>query len=931
MKLPQIGTTFKWNYLALSFALPAGLLLIMMFICSIAPFGSYTMLYSDMYHQYYPFFLEFRRALRSGESLLWTWSVGMGMDYLGLISYYLASPLNLLTVLLPESWMLSYFSLLLPIKLGLASLFFAIFLKKLFHTNDLSLPLFGSFYGMCAWALGYQWNIMWLDTFALLPLVVLGAISLLKEKKYILYTLTLALSILINYYIGLFTCIFIFLLFWIYEICRFKSIGRFFADLCRIGIFTLIAIGMTAILFLPALSALQDTHSNVNHFPTGFDLNFLSEQAETAAKEAWAAYKTAKEAGNGNLKLWLDAVLVSIPPIFSAMRQVAGNIPGGQTPTYMEGLPNLYCGVLPMLLGFLFLMSKNVRLRDKLCSVGLLIFLMLSFIIRQLDYIWHGFHFTNQIPYRFSFLFSFVVLYMGYRAWLLRKEFPLWKIILSGILSLGLLFISKENLTDPLFWIFNLSFLGLYLFFLVYDHSGFSALKQILTLPNNAEQTLEYPDILPLPRRRLNPLVLAGILAMELVLNMAIFISGFSVYDYDYPKKEDDAAAMFDLLEQMDDGQQLFYRTEVTHAQTLNDGALNGYHGISTFTSSANVATTEFLQCLGAAAYNSWNRYCYEDSSPVSNLFLNLKYQVERDNTPAPNAYFDVIASEHGISILQNNAYLPLGFLAQQPLSELHFSTGNRSFAFQNKLFAAATGLYENAWEILSNSNLTVSCQGDIALDGNPSSGYAKFTTGSEGGTLIYTYSVAKDGFMSLDLSLYQQKNFSVWLNGKKLYDESYTLNQIMAVGNVKPDDVVEVKVKCKENTNSSVTIRAAMLNEAVFRQGYDILNASTLHLTDFSTNKISGDIYCNRDGLLYTSVPQDGNWQVYVDGKKTEPTLLADVMLCVPLSQGSHSIDLQYENKAFTLGALVTLGSCVLFEAVILTDILTHRRKKSV
>ncbi len=32
-----------------------------------------------------------------------------------------------------------------------------------------------------------------------------------------------------------------------------------------------------------------------------------------------------------------------------------------------------------------------------------------------------------------------------------------------------------------------------------------------------------------------------------------------------------------------------FYRAETTHSQTLNDGALNGYHGISTFTSSANV------------------------------------------------------------------------------------------------------------------------------------------------------------------------------------------------------------------------------------------------------------------------------------------------------------------------------------------------------
>ena len=87
------------SYRTLAFALPCAGMLLVMLISQYAPFGKYSMLYSDMYHQYYPFFVEFRRAIRSGTGLLYTWSVGMGMDYLGLIAYYLASPLNLLSVL----------------------------------------------------------------------------------------------------------------------------------------------------------------------------------------------------------------------------------------------------------------------------------------------------------------------------------------------------------------------------------------------------------------------------------------------------------------------------------------------------------------------------------------------------------------------------------------------------------------------------------------------------------------------------------------------------------------------------------------------------------------------------------------------------------------------------------------------------------------
>ena len=126
----------KWNYPAIGFAIPCLGMLFLMAVSQYVPFGKYSMLYSDMYHQYYPFFVAFRNALREGRGLLYTWSVGLGMDYLGLIAYYLASPLNLLSVLVPEGWLLGYFSLLVPIKLGLAGLFFSLFLKRIFHRDD---------------------------------------------------------------------------------------------------------------------------------------------------------------------------------------------------------------------------------------------------------------------------------------------------------------------------------------------------------------------------------------------------------------------------------------------------------------------------------------------------------------------------------------------------------------------------------------------------------------------------------------------------------------------------------------------------------------------------------------------------------------------------------------------------------------------------
>ncbi len=942
MKLPQISQKHRWNYLALSFFVPFGLFTLLLFIASAKPFGEQTMLYSDMYHQYFPFFNAFRSALRSGEPLLWTWSVGMGMDYLGMISYYLASPLNLLSVLVPDGWVLDYFHLLLPLKLGFAGLFFGYMLKKLFGKEDLSIVMFGAMYALCAWALGYQWNIMWLDSFALLPLVALGTVQLCREKKYLLYTLSLFVSVAANYYVGFFVCIFVFLLFWCYEICRFQSIGRLIGDFLRIGAFTILALGMTAFITLPAFAALQNTYSSVNQFPEGFQVNIVTGEAVEAAKAAWNAYKAAGEAGEPTWSLLLDAMKASVAPLWDGMRQVAGQIGGGQTPTYIDGLPNLYCGVLPVALGFLFLLAREVKVRDKLCCVGLLLLFMLSFIVRQLDYIWHGFHFPNQIPYRFSFLFSFVVLYMAYRAWLLRKRFKLWQIMAATVLSVGLFLLNEQTRSDVAYLAYNLAFLGLYFAFMLYSNREFLPDKEETEVEEEPEadalDLLEEEAAAEPPRRRWTDLIpdlatrqsqaallMALTITLELVLSLVSFAAGFGIYDYDYPKKDTTVQQMLQIMAEQENEDDLFYRTEVTTTQTLNDGALNGFYGISTFSSSANVNVTKFTKSLGAAGYESWNRYCYEMPNPVANLFMNLKYVIERDNTPGASKYFQVLHSYDGVTLMKNAAYLPLGFLAEIGLEQVN-TAGGDTFAFQNRLFSAATGLDEKVWKTVSSKDVIVVTE-NVTTKLENSSGYTSFSTGADNCKLMYHYNITQEGFFCLDLNLYKQKNYTVWHNGVRLFRDGYTLPQAMGVCDVKPGDNIQVVVECTPNMeDTSISIKAAILDDAVFQEGYEILSASTLKLTEFTSTYMKGTIDCNRYGLMYTSVPQDGNWVVYVDGEKLEETtVVGGAMLAFELYEGEHVIEIKYQNTAFLLGLGVSLA-CAL---ILLQFVLMERRRK--
>ena len=864
----------KINSLAVAFLIPFLGMLFVMLISQYEPFGKYSMLYSDMYHQYYPFFVAFREALRSGDSLLYSWSVGLGMDYLGLISYYLASPLNLLSILVPEGWLLEFFFLLVPIKLGLASLFFAIFLKKMFGRNDISIAVFGGFYGLCAWALGYQWNVMWLDTFALLPLVALGTVCLLRDKKFVLYTITLFLSIYSNYYIGFFTCIFVLLLFFCYEICRWQGWKRFFQDLCRIALFSVLAIGMTAILELPAFAALQTTQSSVNAFPEGFKLNIADENT-------WKG-------------------------LLDAMRQVAGNMGGGIEPTFKEGLPNLYCGVGTIVLAWLFLMAKDVKLRDKICCVFLLLFFMVSFIVRQLDYIWHGFHFTNMIPYRFSFLYSFVMLYMAYRAWILRRSFKSWQVLIAAALTIGL-FACSENVSEWSFLAYNLGFLALYLGTMLWS-------KYRRRLPEDAsERLVARVEAARLRRIRLSKSVLVATMAAELIVNLVcfgIYFPGTAVSNY--PKGTTYAASMIRYMKEREEDT-LFYRAETTHSQTLNDGALNGYNGVSAFTSSANVKVTEFMKALGYGAKNTYNRYCYEEASPVANLFLGLKYMIDRDGKDKSSTYFEQIHSYGEVSLLQNNAYLPLGFLANAELAEVDFSGSSSAFRLQNQLVTAASGVEGDVWKLISGSNLTI--EGiDVDVTDQNSSGYCAYNNGLNGSQVIYSYTVDMDGFMCVDLNLPKRNSISIWKNGVELYSESMSLQQMLAVGDVVVGDVVEIHATCKENESGTLTISAGILSQERFWQCYDILSASTLELTSFSNTLVEGTIDCDRDGYLYTSIPQNGNWYVEVDGEEAETVLTGDAMVGVMLTEGAHEVRFVYRNAAFSLGWKISLGCALIF-----------------
>ena len=121
---------------------------------------------------------------------------------------------------------------------------------------------------------------------------------------------------------------------------------------------------------------------------------------------------------------------------------------------------------------------------------------------------------------------------------------------------------------------------------------------------------------------------------------------------------------------------------------------------------------------------------------------------------------------------------------------------------------------------------------------------------------------------------------------------------------------IIFIKISCNAGDNSTMLLRGAILNQTEFQKAYDKLSAETMDITAFSNTRVDGTVTSKTGGLLYTSIPQNGNWKVYVDGKETDVTLIAEGMTGVMLEAGTHEISFRYQNSAFIWGIVVSLMS---------------------
>ncbi|MBQ7541606.1 MAG: YfhO family protein [Clostridia bacterium] len=864
----------------------ATILMLLVFYCfdMLPIFGSdgdVTILRMDLYHQYGPLFAELYERVKHGRSLLYSWNTGMGGSFLGNFYNYLASPLLVTIFLFKHVDLPDAIALMVLLKAAFAAAFFTYYLRRSHGRSDHITAAFGVLYAFCGFFIAYYWNVMWIDAMALFPLVILGIERIIENRKFLLYTVTLTVIMISNYYMAMMVCIFSVL----YFLVRFFSVYAITAKYDeKSRRFSLrnsrFLMGGATFAFASVASALLALFALL---PTVFILRTCSATSGTFPSD---------------FKMYYD--------VFDFLANHLASVDPTIRSSGTDVLPNVYCGVLTVMLIPLYLLSKTIKLREKVAYVLLLAVLYFSFNVNFANYVWHGFHFPNDLPYRFSFMYSFILLTMAFRAIVRIREFSGRELLLVGIGMMAFIVlvqkIGSKNVTDNTVLI-SLAFAFLYTLTL-------AALR--------------------------NPRLRASSVALLL---LCCVVSEAAIADTDnysmnqtkgnYSGDYEDFKGVKSMLDRLYGGQ--MYRMELADLRTRMDPAWYDYNGLSTFSSMASEKLSNLQSHLGMYG-NYINSYTYHPQTPVYNAMTALQYVVKKSDSKdlANEELYTFEVANDRFKAYENRWCLPVAFCVSD-LVERWNDTDSNPFTVQSDFWrraAFADGVFNQMTVTdVYCDNISEITEEDVL------SGYISFNKIQAGAYGSFTVTIAPTETQNCYLYVKSSAVDTVYVTGDDInmtqsIDEAYILD----LGVLEKGEEVEVEIPLKDDCDSgSATFHICGLDMDVFTEGFETLKRGALQISDFTETHIEGTLHAEQGQILYTSIPYDDGWKITVDGKRVpreDYLRIADALLGVRIDAGEHKIVMDYEPIGLRFGATVSVLTLVVLA---LGMLLVRRRRKAV
>ena len=103
-------------------------------------------------------------------------------------------------------------------------------------------------------------------------------------------------------------------------------------------------------------------------------------------------------------------------------------------------------------------------------------------------------------------------------------------------------------------------------------------------------------------------------------------------------------------------------------------------------------------------------------------------------------------------------------------------------------------------------------------------------------------------------------------------------------------------------------------LDEAVLSRTLQTLSEQPFTVDSYDSSHVTGHVDVTKAGRLILSIANEPGWTMKVDGEAADYDVYDGVFLSVPLTEGSHTIELSYRPAGLTTGLIVSLICLLVF-----------------
>lgn len=513
--------------------------------------------------------------------------------------------------------------------------------------------------------------------------------------------------------------------------------------------------------------------------------------------------------------------------------------------------PYLYIGVFNIILLLFYFFNQKIERKEKILSLIFLFVLVISIIIVPLNNFWHALSNPIGFNFRYIYLFNIFTISLCVKSFVNLRYVDLkWYFLSFLVIVLIALLVIVRDIMNPIYIYVTLALALIYLCIFKSKNKDTKFLFLLLAIS-------------------------------ELFFNCYTVLNAhdFTYRKYlngRYQEKTDSVSKI------VDDG---FYRMEFETHQLLNEPLYYNYNGITGWLSSANL-NSDFYNNIGYYSYNNlqlYNHYLLLDSLFGIKYYESIRQYnyYELLETKDVSIYDDMLYGNFmQTSYLYQNPYaLGLGYMVDKTVKEPFICSS--AFDCQNKMIKQMTA-QDN--EIYNFEKID-----DVIEIKSKDNFYVLFVENSI--DVLSAYSVCID---------------------QNCFAFNYNSNKVVYVENdYEIGDTIEVNVGNKGDIKD---IYVGYFDFDLFTKTIEDLTKQQLNITDFKSDHIKGNIEVLEDNVLFLSIPYNDNFEILVDGTKTDYYQVFNNFIGLDLNEGYHEIEIIYKVKGLNLGITISLASFVLF-----------------